>query len=162
MTCMTCSIWQWPDLSAPFLAGLCICCAAGLEAGDVLAALLHLLLQRQVLAAVQRLELLLCVCMVLPYLMAHSMTQLKLTALRPVLPAEALALLGTKSDQPKSPSNTGRLPERSYPGHTSIFGVTIARQQCSLYHTIKCPFEQRCISSDLIPQQEGLDFGLSI
>ena len=60
-------------LGAPLLAGLSVRRAAGLEAGDVLAALLHLLLQRQVLAPVQRLELLLRVGVVLPHLWTHTM-----------------------------------------------------------------------------------------
>ena len=62
-------------LGAPLLTGLSVRRPAGLEAGDVLAALLHLLLQRQVFAPVQRLELLLRICMVLTYLRPYIATQ---------------------------------------------------------------------------------------
>ena len=71
LCCSACCSGKRPTdahLCAPLLTCFRICSAACLQACNVLPAILRLLLQRQVLAAVQRLELLLCLSMLLPNL----------------------------------------------------------------------------------------------
>ena len=62
-------------LHAPLLARFRISGAARLQPHNVLAVLLRLLLQRHILATVQRLELLLCLCMLLPDLDSTDFAQ---------------------------------------------------------------------------------------